>query len=81
MDADQSPFKIKVDHNFFKTFMLIISSSVTVVVFAFSTFATKTEVSEAKRHDENTISHIREDVKELRQDVKELLKHVRKGEK
>lgn len=52
----------------------LLGLTVGVVVFTYTTFATKSDLEAKDRSDEKSINYIRDDMKEIKQDVKELLK-------
>jgi hypothetical protein len=77
VESDQSPVKLKINYDFFKVAIMIISGLLSCVVFMFATFATKGEMIDRRESDAASLSIIRDDVRELRKDVKEILKHTR----
>lgn len=75
-DPTTKPEKDTLD--FVQFFFGLIGITVGVVVFAFVTFVTKSELEAKDRADEKSISYLIEDMREIKQDVKELLKNSKR---
>lgn len=65
----------------FGSFISLLGSSigfvVTVIVFAFLNFQTKSEASEVNKNIESSLKEIRQDIRELRRDLIDRLNKIR----
>lgn len=76
MEPGSNPEKLHIEFWQFVTSLVVLA--VSVVVFTFGTFATKSEVEAANKADEKIQNIVRDDIKEIKQDVKELLKNSKR---
>ncbi len=76
MQSNERPVKMQFEFWQFVTSLVVLA--VSVVVFTFGTFATKSEVEAAAKADEKIQNIVRDDIREIKQDVKELLKNSKR---